>query len=79
MDASLSGDYRPLMLFINGLERDKMFFLVRGVTLTGSRAERWVCGWGWRRICGLRLSDGEERVVTPSGDAAGKRLVCGWR
>lgn len=37
MDASLSGDYRPLMLFINGLERDKMFFLVRGVTLTGEQ------------------------------------------
>ena len=37
MDAGLSGDYRPLMLFINGLERDKMFFLVRGVTLTGEQ------------------------------------------
>jgi hypothetical protein len=37
MDASLSGDYRSLMLFINGLERDKMFFLVRSVTLTGEQ------------------------------------------
>ncbi|HEV2710788.1 MAG TPA: hypothetical protein VGU67_11280 [Edaphobacter sp.] len=37
MDVSLSGDYRPLMLFINSLERDKMFFLVRGVTLTGEQ------------------------------------------
>lgn len=37
MDAGLSGDYRSLMLFINGLERDKMFFLVRGVTLTGEQ------------------------------------------
>ncbi len=35
MDASLNGDYRPLVLFINSLERDKMFFLIRGVTLTG--------------------------------------------
>ena len=35
MDASLSGDYRPLVLFINSLERDKMFFLIRGVTLSG--------------------------------------------
>lgn len=35
MDASLSGDYRPLVLFINSLERDKMFFLIRGVTLAG--------------------------------------------
>ena len=38
MDASLSGDYRPLMLFINGLERDRMFFLINGVTLTGQQS-----------------------------------------
>jgi hypothetical protein len=35
MDASFNGDYRPLVLFINSLERDKMFFLIRGVTLAG--------------------------------------------
>jgi hypothetical protein len=35
MDESFNGDYRPLVLFINSLERDKMFFLIRGVTLTG--------------------------------------------
>jgi type IV pilus assembly protein PilO len=38
MDASLSGDYRPLMLLINSLERDKMFFLIDGVTLTGQES-----------------------------------------
>lgn len=38
MDASLSGDYRPLMLFINSLERDRMFFLIDGVTLTGQQS-----------------------------------------
>lgn len=38
MDASLSGDYRSLMLFINGLERDKMFFLISTVTLTGQQS-----------------------------------------
>jgi type IV pilus assembly protein PilO len=38
MDASLSGDYRPLVLFVNGLERDKMFFLINGVTLTGQQS-----------------------------------------
>lgn len=46
MDASLSGDYRPLVLFINSLERDKMFFLIRGVTLAGQQSG----------IVGLRLS-----------------------
>jgi type IV pilus assembly protein PilO len=38
MDASLSGDYRPLVLFMNSLERDKMFFLINGVTLTGQQS-----------------------------------------
>jgi hypothetical protein len=38
MDASLSGDYRPLVLFINSLERDKMFFLIDGVTLAGQQS-----------------------------------------
>jgi type IV pilus assembly protein PilO len=38
MDVSLSGDYRPLVLFVNGLERDKMFFLITGVTLTGQQS-----------------------------------------
>jgi hypothetical protein len=37
IDASLSGDYRPLMGFINALERDKMFFVIDGVTLTGQQ------------------------------------------
>jgi type IV pilus assembly protein PilO len=38
IDASLSGDYRPLVLFINSLERDKMFFVVNGVTLSGQQS-----------------------------------------
>ncbi|WP_263368247.1 hypothetical protein [Edaphobacter bradus] len=38
MDASLSGDYRALVLFVNGLERDKTFFLINGVALTGQQS-----------------------------------------
>ncbi len=37
MNASLSGDYTPVMRFINGLERDKMFFVINGLTLAGSQ------------------------------------------
>ena len=37
MDASLSGDYRALVTFLNGLERDRVFFLISGVTLTGQQ------------------------------------------
>jgi hypothetical protein len=38
MDATLSGDYRPLMVFLNSLERDRIFFLISGVTLTGQQS-----------------------------------------
>ena len=37
IDARLSGDYRPLVQFINSVERDKMFFVINGVTLTGQQ------------------------------------------
>lgn len=39
IDASLSGDYIPLMHFINDLERDKdhVFFIIDGVTFTGQQ------------------------------------------
>jgi type IV pilus assembly protein PilO len=37
IDAGLSGDYRPLVQFINSLERDKMFFVIDSVTLTGQQ------------------------------------------
>ncbi len=37
IDARLSGDYRPLVLLLNSLERDKMFFVINGVTLTGQQ------------------------------------------
>jgi hypothetical protein len=38
IDASLSGDYRPLMQFINALERDRTFFVIDGVTLNGQQS-----------------------------------------
>ena len=38
IDARLSGDYRPLMQFINAVERDKMFFVIDGVTFNGQQS-----------------------------------------
>jgi type IV pilus assembly protein PilO len=38
IDATLGGDYRPLVLMINALERDKKFFLINGMTLTGQQS-----------------------------------------
>jgi type IV pilus assembly protein PilO len=37
MDASISGDYRPVVQFINAAERDKMFFVINGINLTGQQ------------------------------------------
>ena len=38
IDAGLSGDYRPLVEFINSLERDKLFFVIDSITLTGQQS-----------------------------------------
>jgi type IV pilus assembly protein PilO len=37
MDASIAGDYRPVVQFINATERDKMFFVINGINLTGQQ------------------------------------------
>jgi type IV pilus assembly protein PilO len=37
MDASLVGEYRPLVVFMNSLERDRQFFQISGITLTGQQ------------------------------------------
>ena len=38
IDATLSGDYRPLVQFINTIERDKLFFVINTLTLTGQQS-----------------------------------------
>jgi type IV pilus assembly protein PilO len=38
MDASLTGDYRALVQFINALERDKTFFVINGISLSGQQS-----------------------------------------
>lgn len=69
IDASLSGDYRPLMLFINSLERDKMFFLVRGLTLTGEQGG--TVGLRLGLVTYLRApAPVETSVIVPSGGGA---------
>ena len=37
MDASVSGDYRPVVQFINAVERDKNFFVINRINLTGQQ------------------------------------------
>ena len=37
MDASIGGDYPSIMRFVNGVERDPEFFLIRGMAFTGQQ------------------------------------------
>jgi Tfp pilus assembly protein PilO len=37
MDAAITGEYPAIMRFVNGLERDPIFFVIRGMNLTGQQ------------------------------------------
>jgi type IV pilus assembly protein PilO len=37
LDSSITGQYHEIMHFVNGLERDKTFFLIRSMTFTGQQ------------------------------------------
>jgi hypothetical protein len=37
MDAGISGDYRQIMHFVNSLERDQTFFVIRAMSLAGQQ------------------------------------------
>jgi type IV pilus assembly protein PilO len=80
VDVSLTGDYRPLVLFINSLERDKMFFLIRSVALVGQQSGTVGVRLGLttylRAPIGAEVSDksvptetGESSTPPPSGGA----------
>jgi len=38
MDAGISGDYSSIMRFVNSVERDQTFFIIRAMTLTGQQS-----------------------------------------
>jgi len=82
IDASFSGDYRPLVLLVNGLERDKMFFVITGMTLTGQQSG--TVGLRLRLTTYLRspvgtentdkdVTDADNVAAGSSSDAAGGR------
>lgn len=76
MDAGISGDYRAIMHFINSLERDQIFFIIRGMSLTGQqgglvnlrlRVSTWLRPAD-AEASGLPLQDDE----SPAASAPGK-------
>lgn len=73
MDSSLSGDYRPLVQFINSLERDKMFFLITSVTFTGQESGTVNLRLSLRTY--LRGGTGEDAPM--AGDEAAKEPAAG--
>ena len=71
MDASVSGDYRPVVQFLNALERDDMFFVIGGVTLTGQQTGQ--VNLRIRLTTYLREPDMEEskkEMPVPDGDVS---------
>lgn len=68
MDASVSGDYRPIVEFINGLERDKMFFLVNGINLSGQQTG--MVNLRIRLTTYLRAPSAKEASTQPAAEPA---------
>jgi hypothetical protein len=67
MDASVSGDYTSVMRFINSVERDKMFFVIDGLTLTGQQGG--LVNLRLKMTTYLRGSDVEHLQPMTGGDA----------
>ena len=67
MDASVSGDYSSVMRFINSVERDKMFFVIDGLTLTGQQGG--LVNLRLKVTTYLRGSDVEHLQPMTGGDA----------
>jgi type IV pilus assembly protein PilO len=59
------------VLFLNGLERDKMFFMIQALTLTGQQSG--TVGLRVRLTSYLRApvgAEGSDKNVVPTGDDA---------
>ena len=68
MDASVSGDYRPIVQFINTIERDKLFFVINGINLTGQQTGQ--VNLRIRLTTYLRPPDAKEAMASTSTTVA---------
>ena len=64
VDASVSGDYRPIVQFINAMERDRMFFLIYSINLTGQQTGQ--VNLRLRLSTYLRAPQGDETTTEPA-------------
>ncbi|HEY1966071.1 MAG TPA: hypothetical protein VGG59_14120 [Acidobacteriaceae bacterium] len=77
VDAGLNGDYRSLALFINALERDKTFFLIRAVTLTGQQSGMVGLRLGLTTYLRAPVGAEETDKLMTAGDAAADGATAG--
>ncbi len=68
IEASISGDYRPVMGLINALERDRLFFVITGITLTGQQTGQ--VNLRLRLTTYLRTPGPDDTPGAPAPDAA---------
>jgi Tfp pilus assembly protein PilO len=68
MDSSISGDYPSIMRFVNRLERDKTFFIVRAMSLTSQQGG--LVNLRLRVSTWLRLADAAASGLPPTPDAS---------
>ena len=66
IDASLSGDYAPVVRFINGLERARVFFIIDGIVLNGE--QNGIVSLRMKLITYLRggAANGQANAETPA-------------
>jgi hypothetical protein len=67
MDAGISGDYPAIMRFINSLERDQTFFVIRAMALTGQQGG--VVNLRLRVSTWLRPADAAASGLPPTPEA----------
>lgn len=69
MDASISGEYPQIMRFVNGMERDQTFFVIRAMALTGQQGG--TVNLGLRVSSWLRTSEADFSglPLTPGSDS----------
>lgn len=67
VDTSLSGDYASTVRFINGLERDRIFFLIRDIALNGQ--QNGVVSLRMRLATYLRADAANSKASSMTADA----------
>jgi Tfp pilus assembly protein PilO len=73
MDAGVTGEYPQIMRFVNGLERDPTFFVIRAMALTGQQGglvNLRLRVSTWLRTADAATSGLPQAQVEPAGSAA---------